>query len=150
MRTKSAKRARSTRVDVVVDPSATVSVTAQKALAAFRTGVRKELASFARKGIPTAATVNGQRVVGVPKKMGSAYVLVPVRARAKSHRRLTPMTSLPRWTPVVGLVAEQRTSSARSGRKRRFGAPSRKGGLLRRWSPLADVAGVRTATLFVL
>jgi hypothetical protein len=86
MRTKSAKRARSTRLNVVVDPSAPVSVTARKALAAFRTGVRKELASLARKGIPTAATVNGKRVVGVPKKTGSTYVLVPVRARAKSHR----------------------------------------------------------------
>ena len=74
------------RTTVIVDPSAPVSVTARKALAAFRTGVRKELASLARKGIPTAATVNGQRVVGVPKKKGSTYVLIPVRSAVKGRR----------------------------------------------------------------
>jgi hypothetical protein len=87
MHAKQPKRSRgNTRTTVIVDPSAPVSATARKALAAFRTGVQKELASLARKGIPTAATVNGRRVIGVPKKIGSTYVLIPVRSVAKSRR----------------------------------------------------------------
>jgi hypothetical protein len=87
MRAKQGKRANGKpRATAVVDPSAPVSPTARKALAAFRVGVRKELASLARRGIPTAATVNGKRVIGVPKKVGNRYVLVPVNQHDENGR----------------------------------------------------------------
>jgi hypothetical protein len=55
--------------------SARVSPFATGALAVFTGGVHRQLAVLAKKKIPTAAIIDGQIVRGIPRKVGTRYVL---------------------------------------------------------------------------
>lgn len=55
--------------------SARVSAFAAGALAVFTRGVRRQLAVLARKKVPTVAVVDGHIVRGIPRKVGTRYVL---------------------------------------------------------------------------
>lgn len=55
--------------------SARISTFAAGALAVFTRGVHRQLAVLAKKKVPTDAIVDGQIVRGIPRKVGTRYVL---------------------------------------------------------------------------
>jgi|GEM_PF-5429316 hypothetical protein len=64
--------------------SARVSQFAAGALAVFTRGVHRQLAVLAKKKIPTAAIVDGQIVRGIPRKVGTRYVLDALQKGSRS------------------------------------------------------------------
>jgi hypothetical protein len=65
---------------------ARVSMFATDALAVFTRGVRHQLAVLAKKQIPTAAIIDGRLVRGIPRKVGSRYVLdAPSKGTGGKH-----------------------------------------------------------------
>lgn len=79
-------RSRSSPGHVLVQGgSAKLSRKGSDALRVFRLGVQDQLADLAKKGIKTAATINGRAVDVFATKDGGKFVLVEVKSKGGSR-----------------------------------------------------------------